>query len=318
MKISIIIPTYNVLKYISRCIDSCISQSYKDVEIVIVDDCSTDGTFEIIENYAEKYRNIKIFRNTENNGVHFTRTYGVQHAIGDYVFLLDGDDFIPVDALESLSKKWDETNADIIDGDFVFVNENGNQQENNNSYSFDNLLDSENYLLLLLRNKALYQTFKLIRRSLFDFVKIKQKLTIGEDAVSVVQMIKSATMIAKVNKIVYFYYRRTDSVTVLPRKQNLIDVFFASELVVKEIQSMDKRFSEEIKKIRIMNVVNYINNYHITNSYRNNIRMVLMRNFSFDRLIVLKFSSRTKFASMVCFISPALANRVLHNKFILF
>jgi glycosyltransferase involved in cell wall biosynthesis len=315
MFISIIIPTYNVSSYISRCIDSCLNQTFREFEIIIIDDNSTDNTYDIIKEYQQNHSNILISRNNENKGVHLTRTLGIQKAIGEYVFLLDGDDFIPEHSLKCLYEMYSKTGADIIDGEYKFVDEENIEIDNNNNYSFNSILDSEEYLLILLKNKALYQTFKLIKKDLFINVKINQKLSIGEDAVSIVQILKEAKRIAKVDCIVYFYFRRSDSVTMNPNKKNLIDSYLSNEIVINELQSKNGRFADQIKNIRLNNIANYIFYFHIAGAYRSDFRIELIRNLIFLLKGKAQFSLKTRIAICVSLFSPYYANIFLRKKY---
>jgi glycosyltransferase involved in cell wall biosynthesis len=315
MFISIIIPTYNVSSYISRCIDSCLNQTFREFEIIIIDDNSTDNTYDIIKEYQQNHSNILISRNNENKGVHLTRTLGIQKAIGEYVFLLDGDDFIPEHSLKCLYEMYSKTGADIIDGEYKFVDEENIEIDNNNNYSFNSILDSEEYLLILLKNKALYQTFKLIKKDLFINVKINQKLSIGEDAVSIVQILKEAKRIAKVDCIVYFYFRRSDSVTMNPNKKNLIDSYLSNEIVINELLSKNGRFADQIKNIRLNNIANYIFYFHIAGAYRSDFRIELIRNLIFLLRGTAKFSLKTRIAICVSLFSPYYANIFLRKKY---
>lgn len=89
--VSIIIPNYNYASYLEECINSVIGQTYKNIEIIIIDDCSNDNSIEIIENLQQKF-DIKLIRNTENSGVSFSRNKGIEAATGEYICFLDPDD----------------------------------------------------------------------------------------------------------------------------------------------------------------------------------------------------------------------------------
>ncbi|EFN2859116.1 glycosyltransferase family 2 protein, partial [Campylobacter coli] len=101
-KISIILPTFNVEKYIARAIESCINQSFKDIEIIIVDDCGSDKSINIAKEYAKKEERIKIIHNEKNLGTFATRNNGVKHSNSEYLMFLDPDDYLDPDACEKL------------------------------------------------------------------------------------------------------------------------------------------------------------------------------------------------------------------------
>lgn len=112
IKISVIVPCYNIESYLPRCIESILAQTYKNLEIILISDGSTDGTDEVIREYAKKdSRIIPIFK--ENSGVSDTRNRGLDIATGDYIGFVDGDDYIEPEMYETLLKNAIENNADI-------------------------------------------------------------------------------------------------------------------------------------------------------------------------------------------------------------
>lgn len=101
--ISIILPTYNVGKYMERCLTSCLNQSFDNFEIIIIDDCGVDNSIEVANKYSEKDERIKIISNKENMGTYQARKKGALHAIGDYILYLDPDDELKSGALKIIS-----------------------------------------------------------------------------------------------------------------------------------------------------------------------------------------------------------------------
>ena len=111
-KISIIIPTYNIEQYVGACLDSVINQTWENLEIIVVDDGSTDDTVKILEIYAKKDVRIKVIKK-ENGGVTSARLVGVQQATGEFIGFVDGDDIIESDMYERLLKNAKDYHADI-------------------------------------------------------------------------------------------------------------------------------------------------------------------------------------------------------------
>lgn len=100
--VTIIIPVYNTEKYLKKCLDTVVNQTYKNIEIIIINDASPDNSKEIIIQYTKKYKNIKLINNPVNLGVSISRNIGLDSANGDYIYFLDSDDFIRKDAIEKL------------------------------------------------------------------------------------------------------------------------------------------------------------------------------------------------------------------------
>ncbi len=118
-KISIIVPVYNAEKYLKQCIDSIINQTFKDIEIVCVNDGSIDKSLEILKNYSLKLSNIKVI-NQKNKGIIEARVTGYQNAIGEYIGWVDNDDFIESNMYEKLYCLANEKNADIAICNYKF------------------------------------------------------------------------------------------------------------------------------------------------------------------------------------------------------
>jgi len=120
--VSIIIPVYNAEKYLHRCLKSVINQSYKNIEIVLVNDGSTDNSGEICDKYAKNDKGIKVIH-TGNCGPAAARNAGIENSKGEFIFFLDSDDFIKNDALSLLIENYNQHKADIIVGDFNKIKE---------------------------------------------------------------------------------------------------------------------------------------------------------------------------------------------------
>ena len=137
--ISICIPVYNVEKYVGRCLESILSQSFKDIEIVIVNDCTPDKSMDIVRHYAEVDSRIKIVEHDINHGLMMARRTGYMAAMGEFITFCDSDDTMPVGALESLYNKAIQTNADIVSGVIEYIPTKGKRYQWNNQlrYGFD-------------------------------------------------------------------------------------------------------------------------------------------------------------------------------------
>jgi glycosyltransferase involved in cell wall biosynthesis len=208
--ISVIIPVYGVEKYIERCCVSVFEQTYKNFELIFVNDCSKDKSKEIVLAVIERYKSlgisIKSIEHELNKGVSASRETGLIAAIGQYVLYIDSDDYIAPNMLELLINKANETNADIVYCDFYEV-KNGQQ------LYFDQSLQLTDPILItvaMLKNKIVWTPWnKLFRRSLAVEHDIHWPvgINIGEDLVVMTQLFCFANKIVHVNKALYFYNR---------------------------------------------------------------------------------------------------------------
>ncbi len=113
-EISVVIPIYNTEIYISECLESVINQTFKNIEIICIDDCTNDKSVKIVEKYMNTDERIKLVRHSENLGLAESRNTGINHSSGKYIFFLDSDDYILPDILEKLYKKIQEDNSDVV------------------------------------------------------------------------------------------------------------------------------------------------------------------------------------------------------------
>ena len=119
-KISIIVPIYNVEQYLQKTIESCINQTLKELEVILVDDGSKDASGKVVDDFAKKDNRIKVIHK-QNEGVTIARNTGLAVATGKYIFFLDGDDYLPLNAMDLLYQKAIEEDADWVIGDYISV-----------------------------------------------------------------------------------------------------------------------------------------------------------------------------------------------------
>lgn len=117
-KVSVIVPVYNVEKYLKRCLDSLINQTLSDIDIICINDGSKDSSLQILEQYAQKDSRIVIY-NQENSGLSVARNTGLEHASGEYIGFVDSDDWVDLDFYEKLYNSAKNNNADIAVADFI-------------------------------------------------------------------------------------------------------------------------------------------------------------------------------------------------------
>ena len=120
---SIIVPVYNVEKYLVNCLDSIINQTYKNFEIIIINDGSTDNSYSILENYAQNYPNLIRVFSKENGGLGSARNLGIQKAVGRFLWFIDSDDWIEVDALFKLYNVLKNNDFNVLVFDFNIIEE---------------------------------------------------------------------------------------------------------------------------------------------------------------------------------------------------
>lgn len=156
MKISVIVPVYNVEKYIHECIDSIINQTLKDLEIILVDDGSPDNCKEILDDYAIKDPRIKVIHK-KNAGVSAARNDGLKICTGEYVYIMDSDDYLELDALESMYNNAKITRADVIITDHYTFTNNDNQKESH--FFSKEFVTNDKNAIIELQKMTLYRLY---------------------------------------------------------------------------------------------------------------------------------------------------------------
>lgn len=206
--ITVIINVYNREKFIAKCLESIINQTYKNLEILIINDGSTDNTLKICESYQD--RRIKIIT-TENLGLSLSRNVGIENSNGSYLYFVDSDDFVEENVIEYLYNLCKENKVyfstcnslAIFDYDFCIESK---KEEVNVINSLDMLKK-----VLLSQNMAGAMWNKLIKRELFDGIRFENRIT--NDIVVVYKIVLKAKEIAYSNQEKYYFLKHACAVT---------------------------------------------------------------------------------------------------------
>lgn len=166
--VSVVVPVYNMEKYLKRCVDSILEQTYENLEIILVDDCSSDKSAEIIENYKKADDRVKSIRHEKNSGLFQARITGSEIATGKYIAFVDSDDYISVDWFRKFVRKAEETESDIVVGEWCFDTD-GKHKDYCNMDHFR----LEDYCL---EGKDIMDTFMEVRGRNFSWTVVWNKL----------------------------------------------------------------------------------------------------------------------------------------------
>lgn len=301
LKLSVIIPIYGVESYIEKCLKSIMAQSYKNLEIICVNDATKDSSMKIVESLAKEDDRIKIVNNPQNMGLFRARVEGMKVASGAYLAFVDADDYVSCDWFRLLIKKLNEKDADMVIGNTVTVDEGGRQFYYNNYKSMTrshkeiyapNLLekffecDGSCYAWHTVWNKVYKK--ELIDRCLPYFNMVDYHLIMLEDVAFSSVFYTHAKCLTFADADCYFYYRRSDASTgsSLPVEKvvkNINDVGNAFEFFKKALSTYDsalyekheqdyKRFKKRYQKIwsnYVLNSKKYTKNKHVLEAMEN-------------------------------------------------
>ena len=231
MLLSIVIPVHNASSYLRRCLDSIVCQTYGQIEVIVIDDLSTDNSIQIVEEYQKKDPRIKLLRNVGNLRVGYTRNRGLKEAAGEYVWFVDADDWIPLGAISELVDHLNQSSKDV--DLLVFGHTEHYGKDNNEEHKRTRLprnLDAGesalNNFLNLTKGFFSYPFLYLYSRSLLlkHGILFPEKVYY-EDILFVAKAVHYAENIEAVPKSLYYYNcEKHDSITQMYSKEKIVDI----------------------------------------------------------------------------------------------
>ena len=211
-KISIVVPVYNVEKYLEKCIGSIINQEYKNIEIILVNDGSTDNSLKICNEYKQQDKRIMVI-DKENGGLSDARNAGIEKSTGDYIMFIDSDDWIYCNMVGRLYTLITESNACIAQCDFIKVCNDENVCFNNENKNIK-VMDNREALLSIYENrgiKSIVTWNKIYKKKLFDDIRFP-KGKIHEDEFTTYRLFDKCKKVIDTNEIMYYYRQREGSI----------------------------------------------------------------------------------------------------------
>jgi glycosyltransferase involved in cell wall biosynthesis len=206
-KISVIIPVFNAEKYLHRCLDSVLAQTFTDFELILVDDCSPDGSPAICDGYARKDPRVKVIHNVQNKGCPQSRRTGLDVSAGDYVLFADSDDWMENDMLETMCGKAINDDLDMVYCG-IYRNTDAAQSEFNSPFLDDKIEMVKQIIAWQNFTPAVWN--KLIKREIYQKVNFPCA-NLGEDRQITLQTIYYANKIGYIKKNLCHYYKNEDS-----------------------------------------------------------------------------------------------------------
>ena len=233
--ISVIVPVYNVEKYLERCVKSIAAQTYKDLEILLIDDGSTDKSGEMCDDFQQTDSRIKAFHK-QNGGLSDARNYGIEHSAGEFISFVDSDDYIDEKMLETLHRLITENDADLAVCSAMDVFEGKEVTQVKEIKEF-NLNKVESYKYMLRGDGIPSACNKLYKRQTVGDVRFPVG-KLYEDGFFTPQILKKVEKTAVTSKPMYYYFRRADSITTKPFRKGDLDVIEAYDKCVKQVKEL--------------------------------------------------------------------------------
>lgn len=251
MKVSVIIPIYNVAAYIARCVRSLLGQTLDDVEFIFVDDCSSDDSIFILEavikEFPKRAETIKLIRHSQNMGLPAARNSGLEMAEGEYIFHCDSDDYLEPDALESMYREAKAQDADIVWTDWYL-----SFQKNERYMKQPDYPSPLEALKGMLSGSMKYNVWnKLVRRSIYteNGIRFPEGHNMGED-MTMMQLFACARTVRYLPKAYYHYVRLnahsyTQTSDSNAQKRHLEDLRYN---VQRTISFIEKRYGQKLER----------------------------------------------------------------------
>ncbi len=215
-KISVIVPVHNTEKYLRACVDSILAQTYGNIELILIDDGSTDQSGSICDEYASEDRRVKVVHNGKASGVSAARNIGLNLASGDYLAFVDSDDYVSEKMFEVLLQNIVQNDADVALCDYYGINRDGEvvKTDVNHKPVGAGVVTTHDALKALVANFA-YVVFwnKIYKRRLFDSFQLPENIRIGEDGYVMPEIFFRSQKIIAVPTPLYYYRNTPNSAT---------------------------------------------------------------------------------------------------------
>lgn len=272
-KVTIIVPVYNVKSYLSKCIESILGQTYTELQILLIDDGSSDGSGEICDQYAKMDRRIEVVH-TANRGLVAARKMGLEHSVGDYIGFVDGDDYIESNMFEILLNEIIGCDADFVNMGYIKEGKEGSTNafgEENKLYNLGSLKEREEFLINHVfraekKNFFNYSIWsKLYKRELIKdcYFLLRDDQQYGEDMLNLCLCILQSSRIKQSDYHLYHYVVKDNSMSHLPNSEYMIKEKELIGNVAAVIQKYDEQVFLDLKKH-----INYFGNKKLLDIFR--------------------------------------------------
>ncbi len=262
--ISVIVPVYNVANYLRRCVDSIVKQTYDELEIILVDDGSTDDSSAICDEYAVKDNRIRVIHK-QNGGLSDARNTGLDMAQGEWIAFVDSDDYIDKRMYEVLFNNVCKTGADISTCDFLYISEKDTPTKQVEDEVLEEYEGDEVIKRLWLDNvRTVIQWDKIFKRDLFE----ELRYPVGryhEDTFVIHRELAKCKKIVYTNQKLYYYVQRDNSIMSVPNQKRVEDVAAAYEDRIQFFSELGKVEALQQSKRMVLDELMYMADGQIRN-----------------------------------------------------
>lgn len=284
-KISVIVPIYNVEKYLAQCVDSIINQTYDNLEIILVDDGSTDSCRYICDKYEKTDKRIKVIHKS-NGGLSTARNSGIKNSTSKYLFFVDSDDYLDINTIDILYRDMIINDADISCCSCYRFYDNGNKEANGRSENDFYIFDRNQALEFMLSDNGLISAWgKMYKASLFNDTKYVQ--IVYEDLEIMPKLLKDSKIITYRTKPLYYWRYNDNSLSNTVSHINLVNRLLSYKLSIDYVSINYPNLTNNIKKTYIIAAINYLYKtigFKEMESQRNELRKDIITTFKNSRI----------------------------------
>lgn len=318
--VSIIVPIYNTSKYLSKCIDSLLNQSYTNIEIILINDGSTDNSKEICDNYSVANKNIKVIHK-QNAGVAEARNTGIETANGEFLCFVDSDDYVSKNYISDMLNVAQTENVDIVTSNQFKI-----WDDNNIIELFDNNIPKNDYFILtgiktladMLYGKTCYATSccKLYKKSIFDTIRFPP-ICMGEDSYTMYQCFLKAEKVAHLHSPNYYYLQHTESTMHTPIYDKFYDYILLSDKFINVvIEKYPELFLPSVNRLIENNFWVYMKMRHHPEKYEMQLQHIISNIKKYRKYAVRdkNVAIRTRIACLLSYGGMKLVNFIYDIK----
>lgn len=280
--ISVVIPCYNVERFLHTALDSILNQTYPYFEVICIDDYSSDKTLEILKFYSEKDERIKVFANKENLGVTATRNLLINYSQYEYVLFMDSDDISDIQRIQKLVEEKDKYNADIVSSNYTFIDENGNPLKTN---GLDLLKTKLGIKFVTFFNSPIPHAPSLVRKKLLTDNNYNENYKAAEDYKLFSDLICNEELNVRILDESLYLYRINQMGMSMSNNHSQIEshIRIATEFICKEFGKCDNYDFWRLSKFDIS--LEVLSRSHIISSLKqiNQIRVLYLNKYSLSK-----------------------------------
>lgn len=289
IKISVIVPVYNTGRYLERCLNSIMAQSFQEIEIIIINDCSTDDSLEIIKKYINDDKRAILINKEKNEGVSSARNTGIKIATGKYVQYIDGDDWVEKDFLKNMYEFAEKENLDIVVSDYCEDYFDGRKKIKRGKKKSEKIIfDSKEYLKDFFYNgDAPAMWNKLFKTSLYkeNSIFCPLGISLGEDLVTTSKLIYFSKKIGYSRKVFYHYRQNPQSMINTLNGVTKCQIFKCFDLLNDFFKEQNENFEDLLYRNSIYHLKNFLsfkpvfNNEEYMEGYKNFLLLISDKRF---------------------------------------